>query len=33
LSLGGRSFYPGEDDYWFDPESTDGAHALMAVAR
>jgi SAM-dependent methyltransferase len=33
LRLGGRPFYPGEDDYWFDLEATDGAHALLAVAR
>jgi SAM-dependent methyltransferase len=29
----GRSFYPGEDDYWFDADRVDGAHALVAVAR
>jgi SAM-dependent methyltransferase len=30
--LTGRSFYPSEADYRFDPERTDGAHALVAVA-
>jgi SAM-dependent methyltransferase len=30
--LGGRSFYPGEDDYVFVPDKTDGSHALIAVA-
>jgi SAM-dependent methyltransferase len=33
LALSGRPFYPGEDDYCFDPDSTDGAHALLAVAQ
>lgn len=33
LRLGGRPFYPSEEDYCFDLESTDGAHALLAVAR
>jgi SAM-dependent methyltransferase len=33
LALGGRPFYPGESDYCFDSESTDGAHALLAVAQ
>jgi SAM-dependent methyltransferase len=33
LALSGRPFYPGEDDYCFDLEATDGAHALVAVAR
>ena len=32
-ALSGRPFYPGEDDYVFDAASTDGAHALLAVAR
>jgi len=32
-ALTGRPFYPGEDDYWFDPDRLDGAHALVAVAR
>jgi hypothetical protein len=31
--VSGRSFYPGENDYCFDPDVTDGAHALVAVAR
>jgi SAM-dependent methyltransferase len=31
-TLTGRSFYPSEADYWFDPDCTDGAHALVAVA-
>jgi SAM-dependent methyltransferase len=33
LTLTGRPFYPGETDYCFDLEATDGAHALLAVAR
>jgi ubiquinone/menaquinone biosynthesis C-methylase UbiE len=33
LALSGRPFYPGETDYCFDAEATDGAHALVAVAR
>jgi SAM-dependent methyltransferase len=32
-ALSGRSFFPGETDYWFDLEQTDGAHALVAVAQ
>jgi SAM-dependent methyltransferase len=32
-SVSGRPFYPGENDYRFDPEVTDNAHALLAVAR
>ena len=32
-ALTGRPFYPGEDDYCFDPERVEGAHALVAVAR
>ena len=32
LAMSGRSFYPGEADYCFDLEVTDGAHALLAVA-
>jgi len=32
-TLTGRPFYPGEADYCFDLEATDGAHALLAVAR
>lgn len=32
-ALTGRPFYPGEDDYRFDPDRVDGAHALVAVAR
>jgi SAM-dependent methyltransferase len=32
LALSGRPFYPGEADYCFDLEATDGAHALLAVA-
>jgi SAM-dependent methyltransferase len=28
-----RAFYPGEEDYCFEPERVDGAHALVAVAR
>jgi SAM-dependent methyltransferase len=32
LALGGRPFYPGEADYAFDRDATDGAHALLAVA-
>jgi SAM-dependent methyltransferase len=30
--LSGRPFYPGEDDYHFLPERTDGSHDLVAVA-
>lgn len=33
LALSGRPFYPDETNYCFDIESTDGAHALLAVAR
>ena len=33
LALGGRPFYPGEDDYCFEPQSAEAAHALVAVAR
>jgi ubiquinone/menaquinone biosynthesis C-methylase UbiE len=33
LALSGRPFYPGEADYCFDLDATDGAHALLAVAR
>jgi len=32
LALSGRAVYPGEDDYSFDLEQSDGAHALVAVA-
>ena len=32
-ALSGRPFYPGEDDYCFDADRVDGAHALLAVAR
>jgi O-antigen biosynthesis protein len=33
LALSGRPFYPSEDDYCFEPDATDGSHALLAVAR
>jgi ubiquinone/menaquinone biosynthesis C-methylase UbiE len=33
LVISGRPFYPGETDYCFDAESTDSAHALLAVAQ
>ncbi len=33
LALGGRPFYPGEEDYCFEPASAETAHALVAVAR
>jgi SAM-dependent methyltransferase len=33
LTLSGRPFYPGETDYCFDADATDGAHALVVVAR
>jgi len=33
MAVSGRPFYPGETDYYFDCESTDGAHALLAVAQ
>jgi SAM-dependent methyltransferase len=32
LALSGHSFYPGEEDYRFEAEACDGAHALVAVA-
>src|SRR5437660_2824738 len=32
-AMSGRPFYPGEDDYCFDPDHTEGAHALVALAR
>jgi ubiquinone/menaquinone biosynthesis C-methylase UbiE len=32
LAFSGRTFYPSETDYCFDPDATDGAHALLAVA-
>jgi SAM-dependent methyltransferase len=32
LAVSGRPFYPGEADYCFDLEQTEGAHALVAVA-
>jgi SAM-dependent methyltransferase len=32
LALSGRPVYPGEEDYRFEPEACDGAHALVAVA-
>lgn len=31
-AVGGRPFYPGERDYRFEAEATDGAHTLVAVA-
>ena len=33
LTISGKPFYPGEADYCFYPDVTDGAHALVAVAR
>jgi SAM-dependent methyltransferase len=33
LALGGRPFYPGEDDYCFEAQRAEAAHALVAVAR
>ena len=33
LTVSGKPFYPGEDDYCFDAGATDRAHALLAVAR
>jgi SAM-dependent methyltransferase len=30
--VSGKPFYPGDDDYVFVPDKTDGAHALLAVA-
>jgi ubiquinone/menaquinone biosynthesis C-methylase UbiE len=33
LAISGCSFYPGEEDYCFEPDDTDGAHALVAVAE
>jgi SAM-dependent methyltransferase len=32
-TLRGRSWYPGEADYRFEPDRYEGAHALLAVAR
>ena len=32
-TLSGRPFYPGETDYCFDLEATEGTHALVAVAQ
>ena len=32
-AVSGRPFYPGDDDYCFDADRVDGAHALLAVAR
>jgi SAM-dependent methyltransferase len=32
LALGGRPFYPSQDDYRFDLDRCEGAHALVAVA-
>ena len=32
LAVSGRPFYPGEDDYRFVLDATDGAHARVAVA-
>jgi SAM-dependent methyltransferase len=31
-AVSGRSFYPGEDDYRFVAERTQGSHAIVAVA-
>jgi SAM-dependent methyltransferase len=31
-ALSGRPFYPGEDDYVFVLDRTDGAHALLVIA-
>ena len=33
LSISGRPFYPGESDYGFEPDATNGSHVLVAVAR
>jgi SAM-dependent methyltransferase len=33
LTLSGRAFYPGETDYCFDADATEGAHVLLAVAQ
>jgi hypothetical protein len=32
LAISGRPFYPGEADYCFELDATDGAHALVAIA-
>ena len=32
-AISGRSFYPGEEDYVFEPDATDRSHVLVAVAR
>jgi SAM-dependent methyltransferase len=33
LAVSGRPFYPSEGDYSFEPERTQGSHALVAIAR
>jgi SAM-dependent methyltransferase len=33
LTLGGRPFFPGEEDYCFSSHNLEAAHALVAVAR
>jgi hypothetical protein len=32
-AISGRPFYPGENDYAFELDRVDGAHAMVAVAR
>jgi hypothetical protein len=32
-AISGRSFYPGENDYAFELDRVDGAHAMVAIAR
>ena len=32
-AISGKPFYPADEDYSFDLDSTDGAHALLAVAQ
>jgi ubiquinone/menaquinone biosynthesis C-methylase UbiE len=32
-AVSGRPFYPGEADYHFHPEETEGVHALVVVAK
>jgi hypothetical protein len=33
LAIGGRPFYPSEDDYQFEADGCDRAHVLVAVAE
>jgi SAM-dependent methyltransferase len=33
MAISGRPFYPGDADYRFEADTTEGAHALVAVAE